>query len=128
MLAIHQQSATAVNPLSGRDWENALSAIPGASFFHSTIWAQILTGTYGFTPYYLRSGEDGSASLLSIMEANSFISGRRGVALPFTDECDPLVADSEKFSILWGTALGRAAARKWKYLEIRGGTTSIPTT
>src|SRR5688500_11081464 len=61
------------------------------------------------------------------MEANSFISGRRGVALPFTDECDPLAADAEKFDILWQAAVGRAASRKWKYLELRGGSTSIPT-
>lgn len=55
------------------------------------------------------------------MEVNSWLTGRRGVALPFTDECAPLAASAEAFQALWDQARQFATQRNWKYLEFRGG-------
>jgi hypothetical protein len=117
----------AVEPVGqGAEWDSALTANAKATFFHSAIWAKILASTYGFVPYYVTSGEP-AAGILPIMEANSFISGRRGVSLPFTDECEPISADTDTFNALFRRAAVHMSQRKWRYIEIRGGVTGLST-
>jgi hypothetical protein len=57
------------------------------------------------------------------MEVDSWLTGRRGVSLPFTDECEPLCKDADSFRRLFEGALEYAKTRSWKYLESRGGKT-----
>ena len=38
--------------------------------------------------------------LLPLMEVDSWLTGRRGISLPFTDECEPLYPDAESFKNL----------------------------
>jgi CelD/BcsL family acetyltransferase involved in cellulose biosynthesis len=56
-----------------------------------------------------------------MMEVNSWLTGRRGISLPFTDECAPLCADADSFCRLFREVQEHAGARAWKYLEFRGG-------
>jgi hypothetical protein len=118
----------------------------------------VLRETYGFKPVYfvlrnnpgLSGGSvfpDGMSvlpenlspspplefhALLPMMEVSSWLTGRRGVSLPFTDECTPLCADTEAFSRLYRVAQEHAKARAWNYLEFRGGKAlfgaSLPST
>jgi len=55
------------------------------------------------------------------MEVDSWLTGRRGVSLPFTDWCDPLAGDLPGFHDLLNEAIGYGRDRGWKYLELRGG-------
>jgi hypothetical protein len=65
------------------------------SFFHGSAWAKTLQGAYGFKPVYFTASEaDGRSSILPLMEVNSWLTGRRGIALPFTDDCEPLYSDA----------------------------------
>ena len=99
-----------------------LAQHPDASFFHSTKWAAVLEGAYGFAPSYLVVSEAGRLrSLLPLMEVNSWLTGRRGISLPFTDDCEPLREDEESFKVLFQSAMGLSRARQWKYVEFRGG-------
>ena len=79
--------------------------------------------TYMATPLCISSSgmPDVSQCLLPIMEVNSWLTGRRGVSLPFTDDCDPVCPDPAAFRGLFEEALRHAEARDWKYLECRGG-------
>ena len=111
-----------VNPLDDPRWDADLAACPGATFFHSAGWARVLHDAYGYRPVYLvTGGESGIRTLLPIMEVDSWLTGRRGVALPFTDASAPLVSDIPSFQILHKAALARGRERNWKYLECRGG-------
>ncbi len=56
-----------------------------------------------------------------LMEVNSWLTGKRGVALPFTDNCEPLGADKKVFGEIFSAAMALGKARGWKYLEGRGG-------
>jgi hypothetical protein len=116
--------ATTLNPLSDSRWQSTVLDA-NASFFHGDVWAKILAETYGFSPCYLRAENSGDAQLLPVMEANSFISGRRGIALPFTDECEAIATDSTGFNVLFSTALTHLQTRRWKYFELRGGETEL---
>lgn len=107
---------TPVNPLADARWDDRLRARFGTvSFFHGAAWARVLVETYGFRPAYFVADDD--RAVLPVMEVDSWLTGKRGVGLPFTDECPPLGADIDK---LLSAAREYGAARGWKYLECRG--------
>ncbi len=109
--------------LNGLDWDRALEKQPESGIFHQSVWIQVLKDTYGFEPLRIcgSSFEGGPIPSFALMEVNSPITGRRGVALPFTDECPPLCADKAAFSPLFSEALAHGRSRGWKYIESRGG-------
>jgi len=112
-----------VNPLEVPGWDDGLMGGPQPSFFHSFAWARVLHDTYGFSPAYFVVRSAGSLQcLLPFMEIDSWLTGRRGVSLPFTDDCEPLCTDRAAFQTLFEAAKRHAEARDWKYLECRGGT------
>lgn len=113
-----------INPMDHPGWDDPLTwhHSPAHSFFHSAAWAKVLTETYGFEPIYFVRNESGAVqSVLPVMEVSSTLTGKRGVALPFTDTCEPLCSDKSEFPELFRNAVELGQARGWKYLEIRGG-------
>lgn len=111
-----------LNPLQDPQWDALVQSLAGGTFFHTSAWARVLCATYGFRPRYLACFDgDRLRGALPLMEVTSCITGRRGVALPFSDECEPLVADQAILARLWQHARHLAAARGWKYVEVRGG-------
>ena len=113
-----------LDPLDGSEWDLHVGKHPARTVFHSAAWARVLVRTYGHTPQYVRFSQGGeTVGLIPLMVVHSRFTGRRGVSLPFSDFCDPLIVDG-------GTAsshqmvcqLTRLAIQgKWKHLEIRGG-------
>jgi hypothetical protein len=115
-------AARRTSPLQSPNWDALLTSHPDFSFFHGAAWAKVLTDTYGFTPCYFFSGRpDAPNTLLPLMETDSWLRGRRGVALPFTDECPPLCPDRESFGRLLADAVAFGKSRGWKSIECRGG-------
>jgi CelD/BcsL family acetyltransferase involved in cellulose biosynthesis len=120
--ALVNGAAQCVNPIAQPDWDAMVAKHPHGSFFHSAAWASVLADTYGYAPNYFVVRESGEfRALLPLMEVDSWLTGRRGVSLPFTDECEPLFADEDSFKNLVSSALAMGRARGWKYLELRGG-------
>ena len=112
----------ALNPLAIADWDGKISKFSGATFFHSAAWARVLSDSYGYQPVYLTHVESNHfEALLPLMEVNSWLTGRRGVSLPFTDSCEPLCPDVTSFKQLFAAATEYGIKRNWKYLECRGG-------
>jgi len=115
-------SVRAVNPADEPGWDAKLASFPEATIFHTGAWARVLRDTYGFQPVYFTLGEgDRVRALLPLMEVNSWLTGRRGVGLPFTDESPPLGAEGGAFGQLHAAAMAHATQRQWKSMEIRGG-------
>ena len=111
-----------INPLEQENWNNLLISAPGYSFFHTSNWADVLSKSYNYKPFYLCAREENkSISLLPMMEVDSALTGRRGVCLPFTDMCEPIAENAQQFQKLFDHAVALGKKRKWKYLEIRGG-------
>lgn len=116
-----------VNPLHEPEWGALVTAHAKASIFHGTAWARVLADTYGYTPVYLMADGAGAApSLLPLMEADSWLTGRRGIALPFTDDCEPLYGDAASARRLVQSALELGKSRRWKSVEFRGGRELFP--
>jgi hypothetical protein len=111
-----------ISPLEHPDWDALVTGHPDFSFFHGSAWAKVLTETYGYAPNYFITKEAGKIrSLLPLMEVDSWLTGRRGIALPFTDDCEPLCLDKNSFQKLFQSAVEFGKTRGWKYLECRGG-------
>ncbi len=111
-----------INPLENAKWDEMLPTHPDCSFFHGAAWARVLQETYGYAPsYFFSSGGERVRALLPVVEVDSWLTGRRGVSLPFTDYCRPLVSDAMPFQELFQKTLDYGQIRGWKHLELRGG-------
>jgi Acetyltransferase (GNAT) domain len=95
---------------------------PDAGCFHTSAWAKVLHKTYHHRPFYLRFSRGRRlAALIPLMEVRSALTGRRGVSLPFSDVCEPLIFDREVTDVVRDCLVRFARSRRWKHLEIRGG-------
>ncbi len=111
-----------LNPQDLSDWDSMLLRAPGGSFFHSSAWAKVLSESYDYTPLYFAVIEEGGLrALVPVMEVSSSFTGKRGVSLPFTDSCDPILDGNVSFHDLFNQIVEFGKARGWKYVELRGG-------
>ena len=116
-----------MDPTEDEAWDAALAEHPQASVFHGSAWAKVLRDTYGYRPAYFILSEAGQfRSLLPMMEVKSWLTGRRGVSLPFTDICQPLRFAVPSMKRLIEEAFEWGRRRGWKYLELRGGKEIFP--
>jgi hypothetical protein len=117
-----KQAMEPVNPLEYPGWDELLLGSRTYSFFHSSLWARALHESYGYRPVFFADVKgSGMDALFPFMEVDSPITGRRGVSLPFTDYCEPIVPEC-------GDVLGMVAeinsfgkGAGWKYAEYRCG-------
>lgn len=111
-----------LNPCSQEDWNEEIFRTPGGSFFSTANWAEVLEKSYSYEPVYLTIRKQAALkALLPVMEVDSYLTGKRGVSLPFSDYCEPIVTDAAQFHELFTAALALGKKRRWRYLELRGG-------
>ena len=109
-----------VNPLEIGNWDELVLATGKASFFHSAAWARVLHESYGYKPFYFASLENGKlTSLMPFMEVNSWLTGKRGVSLPFTDEVSVIATDKYLVEKMANAAMDYGGKAGWKYIEWR---------
>jgi hypothetical protein len=58
---------------------------------------------------------------MPLMSADSWITGKKGSSLPFTDECEPIIPNESVFGELLRSAIALGRKKKWRRMEIRGG-------
>ena len=110
-----------VNPLTNSNWNEMILGSEQSSFFHSAEWTKVLSESYGYEPiYFLAIEENAPSFLLPMMEISSFITGRRGVSLPFTDYCYPIIKNGFQTDSVMSLILDIAKKRNWKTIELRG--------
>jgi len=113
-----------VDPFTYRDWNERVLDIPQASIFHSTNWLQVLQASYGYQPYYFACFKGSQPTvLLPFMEVKSWFTGFRGVSLPFSDYCEPIINENTSYLNLLAPVIMAARRQKWESLEVRGGDT-----
>jgi len=110
-----------VNPLEIKSWDNLVTKSKQYSFFHSLAWAKVLLESYKYKPFYLiiRNNRE-LLALIPFMEIYSSFTGRRGVSLPFSDYCNPII-DGINPQELLNSTIEFGKKSKWKYLDIHGG-------
>jgi CelD/BcsL family acetyltransferase involved in cellulose biosynthesis len=106
---------------SAAEWEALLPQDCRSGFFHGAAWASVLAATYGFQPFYFVASRGGRVeSVLPAMEVDSWLTGKRGVSLPFTDFCEPAGSAPDAMDAVIRAALRHGREREWKYFELRG--------
>jgi len=118
-----------LNPLEISDWNELVLGSVGGSIFHTANWARVLSESYGYKPiYFARRGGGRFDALLPLMEIDSWLTGRRAVSLPFTDYCEPIVANEADAAELYAVAQQYAEGQsRYKYIEFRGGAPHMET-
>jgi hypothetical protein len=110
-----------INPLEYDRWNDLVISTPGCSFFHTSNWAKVLYESYGYKPVYFASIDGGKLSaLVPCMDVRSILTGRRGVSLPFTDYCEPIVHDERELHAAMPCLTEYGKQANWKYIEFRG--------
>jgi len=116
-----------VNPLQDPQWNARILEQRGATFFHSAEWARVLVEAYHYEPQYAVFNDGGQTlGILPIMEVRSLWTGNRGISLPFSDECPPLLAAGVTLPSLIEPLKAHGMERRWSYLEFRGGGETVP--
>lgn len=111
-----------INPLTHPEWDSLITSTRNYSFFHTSAWARVLCETYGYTPLYFTHIENGTLQVaIPLMEVKSFLTGKRGVSLPFTDYCEPINSNSINLRDIYKHLIEHGKQAGWKYIEFKGG-------
>ena len=109
-----------INPLDFPDWDELLLTTEDYSFFHSSSWARVLYDSYKYKPLYFSSIENDTLSVLvPMMEVKSLLTGRRGVSLPFSDHCRPIIPDEKNCQEIMAAIVDYGRRAGWRYIEWR---------
>ena len=110
-----------LDPVNDPGWDHVVALHRDAGCFHTSAWAKVLHQTYNHQPFYLQFSRGRRlAALIPLMEVRSPFTGRRGVCLPFSDACEPLIFDAQAMGFVKDRLIHFAHERRWRYLEIRG--------
>jgi hypothetical protein len=116
-----------IDPVHNPGWDLVIALHRDAGCFHTSAWAKVLYQTYNHQPFYIQFSRGRRlAALIPLMEVRSAFTGRRGVCLPFSDMCEPLIFDPEVAHLVRDRVVCFAQERRWKHLEIRGGKSFQP--
>ncbi len=110
-----------INPLDYRGWDDLLLHTPKGDIFYTAAWAKVLNESYGYQPLYLALVDHSEFRvLLPFMEIRSALTGKRGISLPFTDFCEPLMDAEIPPAALKQYLIDFSLEKGWKYFELRG--------
>jgi CelD/BcsL family acetyltransferase involved in cellulose biosynthesis len=116
-----------IDPTASSEWDALVANYPEATFFHQSAWAKVLRDCYGFQPLYIVGGSEFARWALPLMEVRSLMTGHRGVSLPFSDYCDPLISgDCQPGSELLSELTAFGQSRRWRYVEFHGAHDLFP--
>lgn len=113
-----------LDPLHDPRWPDLLERAGDATAFHHSAWLALVHGTYGYDmTACCVTGDDGRLLAgLPVARVASRLTGRRLVAVPFSDLCPPLVACDAppKAGPALVAALRSLQERRGLPLEVRG--------
>jgi hypothetical protein len=103
-------------------WDHQIQNLKSSSIFHATPWAKVLSESYNYEPKYFVSFKEDKLQLVwPLMEISSYLTGKRGVSLPFTDYCPPLFLKEVNIEDVVKVIIDYANTAQWKYIEFRVG-------
>ena len=116
--------AFTLDPVADPRWRGLVERAPGGSVFHHPHWIGLLRSTYGYPVTACCVGSEGGhvEAGLPVADVSSRLTGRRLVALPFSDLCPPLVAGDAPpgAAAAQAQALDGLRRRRAAPLEVRG--------
>lgn len=78
--------------------------------------------SYHYNPcYFVLIDGKKLTCLVPVMEIKSFLAGQRGVSLPFSDFCEPIIPSRNAFQNVMSSLITFGEKHGWRNIEIRGG-------
>lgn len=101
--------AEQIDPVSDGRWAELVASHPAATVFHHPRWLELLRAQYGYKVVACCLTDSSGRILggLPLARIDSRLTGRRLVALPFSDSCPPLLPDKDDGG---GAELARAVS------------------
>jgi len=98
-----------------------------ASFYHDQAWLDLISKLYGYSVISLTTTNSSGqiSGFLPLCFMYSRLTGRRLVALPFSDHCPILAEDEASANELIDQAILLARKEKVQYLELRSGNNDL---
>lgn len=123
--------AALLDPVNDPRWARLVACSPAARIYHHPAWLALIAGSYGYrlaAPVVVAGNGEPIAGLPMALVA-SRLTGRRLVALPFSDCCAPLLAEGAPADALQMLARGVEAerARRGIALEVRAAFPQLAT-
>ncbi len=110
-----------INPIDFKGWDDLLSSSLEYTFFHTSAWAKVLSETYHYRPLYFTLLDNNRLlALIPMMEVKSLFTKLRGVSLPFTDYCEPIITNGFQIQDMLDFVKEYGQRCHWKFFEIRG--------
>jgi FemAB-related protein (PEP-CTERM system-associated) len=108
-------------------WSTFLEEQTQDIFYYSQAWLNLITELYGYSVIPLTTTNTAGeiTGFLPLCSMHSPITGRRLVALPFSDHCPLLAIDDTSANALIDQAIHLAQQQKVKYLELRSGVNDV---
>ncbi len=109
-----------LNPAQVDNWNNIVKEL-GGSIFHTVNWYQVLEECYDYKANYFGvfDGEK-VVGVVPIVSINSFLTGKRGVSLPFSDYCPVLLEEGLNTQAIISDIMDFGRKNGWKSIEFRG--------
>lgn len=114
-------TARTIDSVDSRSWNKFVSAHPYGSVYHHCAWQEVIQNSYGYRPlFHVIEGPRGElkAAVPSLL-VNSFLTGRRIIAYPFSDYCDPLFSEGDELHVLLDLMKKARLRFDAQYFEIR---------
>ena len=113
--------------LTDRHWSTLIEQQVKETFYYKQAWLDLLTNLYGFTVIPLTTTDTTGqiTGFLPLCSMESPLTGRRLVALPFSDHCPLLATDDASTHALLDQAVYLAQDQKVRYLELRTGNDDV---
>jgi lipid II:glycine glycyltransferase (peptidoglycan interpeptide bridge formation enzyme) len=119
------QTIEIIDPTRRPGWDAWVLSTSNYSIFHSSDWAEVLHETYGYRPLYMAlTKAETILAAIPCMEIRSLVTGRRGVSLPFTDYCEPIIGrggSDDDVYLLFEQLIAYGKKVGWKSIELRSG-------
>jgi CelD/BcsL family acetyltransferase involved in cellulose biosynthesis len=117
------------DPLADARWADLLTRAPDAAVFHHPAWLRLLHAEYRYRieAWCVAAADGRVVAGLPVAVVNSRLTGRRLVALPFSDHCRPLIARDapDHAEAALAAALDELRRRRGMPLEVRGSGTAL---
>lgn len=115
------------NPIHYPGWDDLVLSNSNYSFFHSSSWAKVICSSYKYKPtYFTLINKEDLNFLIPLVEVKSFITGCRGVSLPFSDSCQPIVTENIRSTDFLADIINFGIRSGWNHIEFRGGESLFP--
>lgn len=129
-LATVGREVVRIDPVADPAWAEFLDRCESAEVFHHPLWLELLANEYGYEVTAICLRDEGGAieAGLPLARIESRLTGRRLVALPFSDTCLTLVARDAGAAagVRLGEALADAAQRGRLPLAVHAPVPGVP--